>query len=263
MLYEWRMSVTRSKRAFVGCVVLITALAAANTARAAASFSARGYQACVAKIAVKADDALEDALYWRDHGGGLPAQHCAALAMLALNQPAQAALALDQIAHDPEAGAVASRADLLDQSGNAWLLAHQGANADAAFSAALRLTPRDPDVWTDRARARAMIRNWAGAESDLTAALTFVRTPQIYVLRAAARHALNRMKDARADIDWALALDPRDADALVERGSMKLIGGDKAGARADWLQVLVIAPNGPAGDEARRRIEDLEINPNR
>ena len=71
------------------------------------------------------------------------------------------------------------------------------------------------------------------------------------------------MKDARADIDAALVIEPRSADALVERGSLKLIAGDKAGARRDWLQVLLIAPNGPAGDEARRRIEDLEINPNR
>ena len=105
-----------------------------------------------------------------------------------------------------------------------------------------------------------MGRNWAGAESDLSAALVFAKRADTYVLRASARKALNRPKDARADIDAALAIDPRNADALVERGSFKLIAGDKAGARADWLQVLLIAPNGAAGDEARRRIQDLEFH---
>jgi tetratricopeptide (TPR) repeat protein len=257
------MSRVRSKRMSLRSIALVTALLAPVAAPAAELFTAPDYQACVAKIAVKPDDAFEDALYWRDHDGGLAAEHCAALALLAMNQPEQAALRLDTIAHDPEAGSAANRAELLDQSGNAWLLAQRGAQAEASFSAALRLAPRDPDVWADRGRARAMQRNWPGAESDLTVALTYEKRPETYVLRAGARRALNRMQGARADIDAALALNPRYADALVERGSLKLIAGDKAGARADWLQVLIIAPDGAAGDEARRRIEDLEIKPNR
>jgi tetratricopeptide (TPR) repeat protein len=277
------MSVVRSKHAFVvgvAAVALVSAAHAANTAHAAPSkpaipaalaatpgkpelFTAPDYKDCVAKIAQKPDDALEAAMYWRDHGGGLASEHCAALALLAMNLPAQAALRLDDMARDSDAGNAANRSALLDQAGNAWLLSRQAANAEASFSAALRLTPRDADVWADRGRARAMSRNWAGAERDLSGSLALDKRPDVYVLRAAARRALNRLKDARADIDAALALAPRYADALVERGSLKLIVGDKAGARADWLAVLTLAPDGPAGDEARRRIEDLEVNTSR
>jgi len=49
-------------------------------------------------------------------------------------------------------------------------------------------------------------------------------------------------------------------EALVERGSIKLEAGDTAGARADWLQVLVRAPDGPAADAVRTRIELLEVH---
>ena len=157
-----------------------TAILALVSARATAAIStAPEYRACVAKTATKPDDAFEDALVWRDMGGGAPAEHCAALALLAMNQPGQAALRLDRIARDPKAGTLAVRADLLDQSGNAWLLARQAANAEAAFSAALKLAPRSGAIWADRARARAMNRNWKAAESDLPVAWGYSRTAEI------------------------------------------------------------------------------------
>src|SRR5262249_33274948 len=143
ILYEWRMSVERSKQTCTLAAALVTALFAGTCARSAELFTAPDYKACVAKISAHPDDALESALYWRDHGGGLAAEHCAALAELALNQPGQAALRLDAMAKSPDAGSLANRAELLDQAGNAWLLAQQGANAEAVLSAALRMTPRD------------------------------------------------------------------------------------------------------------------------
>ena len=64
----------------------------------------------------------------------------------------------------------------------------------------------------------------------------------------------------KADIDAALALDPTFPDALVERGAMKMEAGDKAGARADFVQVLVRAPDSPAADSVRKHIEILEVH---
>ncbi len=258
------MSLVRSKHAFAGGVALMCVTAAAAGARAAEAFVSTQYRACVAKIAKTPDQAFEDALVWRGQNGGLAAEHCAALALLAMKQPAQAAQRFESIARNPSAGAAGVRAGLFGQAGNAWLLARRGREADAALTAALKLVPRNAEFFVDRARARAMVRNWTGADADLSAALGIASgRADIFLLRAAARRALNRMPDARRDIDSALFINPRYSEALVERGSMKLIGGDKQGARRDWLQVLLIAPNGPAGDEARRRIEDLEINPDR
>ncbi|HXJ03328.1 MAG TPA: hypothetical protein VNH44_19065, partial [Micropepsaceae bacterium] len=118
------------------------------------------YQACVAAVSMKADEAFEKALMWRDAGGGLAAEHCAALALIALDEPGEAASRLNALAERKDAGTAQERAALLAQSGNAWLLANQVENAEAAFSAALKLTPKDADLWTDRARARAARQDW-------------------------------------------------------------------------------------------------------
>jgi Flp pilus assembly protein TadD len=219
------------------------------------------YQACVAAVGIKADDAFEKALTWRDHGGGVAAEHCAALALIALDEPGEAASRLNALAQRSDAGTAQERAALLAQSGNAWLLASQFENAEAALSAALKLSPRDAQIWTDRARARAARQDWANAELDLNSALTYDKThPELYVLRASARQAQGNKAGYKADIDSALMLDPTFPDALVERGAMKMEAGDRAGARADFVQVLVRAPDSPAADSVRKRIEALEVH---
>lgn len=245
-------------------VVVVALLPLAGTPAWAAAetnlFLSGPYQACVQAIAKNPEDAFEMALAWRDRGGGALAERCAAQALISLDQPGEAASRLDALARRSDAGALKDRASLLSESGNAWLLASQPENAEAAFSAALKLTPRDSEIWVDRARARAARQNWPEAEKDLTNALTFDKTkPETYVLRAAARHAQNNIAGYRTDIQAALALDPRFPEALVERGSIKLAAGDKAGARADWIQVLAQAPESPAADAVRRRIELLEV----
>src|ERR1051326_3829767 len=223
--------------------------------------SADPYQACVTAVNAKADDAFEKALTWRDHGGGLPAEHCAALALIALDEPGEAASRLNALATRADAGSAGEKADLLAQSGNAWLLASQPENAEAAFSAALKLSDKDAELWTDRARARAARQDWPNAESDLSSALKYeTHKPEIYVLRASARQAQGNATGYKNDIASALAIDPTFPDALVERGIMKMDAGDKNGARQDFVQVLVRAPDSPAADTVRKRIEALEVH---
>lgn len=241
----------------------IAALAAFAPASAADNpfNSSTPYADCVAAIDKKADDAFENAMIWRDHGGGIAAEHCAALALIALDEPGEAASRLDQLAQRGDAGSTTERAALLSQAGNAWLLANQAENAETAFSAALKLTPGDPDIWIDRSRARAMRQDWANAEADLSKSLTLgAKKPEAYVLRASARVAQGDQLGYQSDIGAALSVDPTFPDALVERGIIKLKRGDKAGARADWLQVLLRAPDSAAGDAARLHIEQLEVH---
>jgi len=219
------------------------------------------YQACVAAVDKKADDAFELALTWRDHGGGVPAEHCAALALIALDEPGEAASRLNELAQRPDAGTEKERAAILTQAGNAWLLASQAENAENAFSAALKFAPRDAELWADRGRARAARQDWQNAENDLSAALAYDKThAEIYVLRASARHAQGKIAGYKADIDAALSLDPTFPEALMERGGMKMDAGDAVGARADFLQVLLRAPDSPAADIVRKRIEALEVH---
>jgi tetratricopeptide (TPR) repeat protein len=184
-----------------------------------------------------------------------------AMALLALGHPGEAAVRLDTLARQTESGAPEERADLMMQSGEAWLIARRGDLAEASFSAALMLTPRDAEVWAARARARAMEEKWEGSESDLDSAIVFENaTPEYYFLRSAARKALGKDADAIADINTALRLDPAYPDALAERGLMRFAAGDENGARADWIVVLNTAPDSAAADVARLGIERMEIH---
>ncbi len=252
----------RSVSFFVAGAIAVLAAAQARAAQTANPFgTSTPYESCVAAINKNAADAFEMALAWRTQGGGLPADHCAALALLALDEPGEAASRLNGLAQRSDAGSREERAALLSQSGNAWLLANQAENADTAFTAALKLTPADAELWTDRARARAARQDWANAEADLSRALSFAKVrPEIYVLRASARHAQGNTLGYKADIDAALAIDKTFPEALLERGGIKLEAGDKAGARADWLQVLLRAPDSAAADSVRNRIEALEVH---
>jgi pimeloyl-ACP methyl ester carboxylesterase/tetratricopeptide (TPR) repeat protein len=248
-------------------VLAVLLLAAASTAQAAAPAPFAGnptYTDCVAQSEKMPQEAFERARSWRDAGGGLPAQHCMALAMLGLGHPVEAAVQIDAVARKTEAGSLAQRAELLDQAGNTWLLAKQPHAAEDAFSEALKLSPQDSTLWADRARARALVTDWAGAEADLNAAIAFEqKDPELYVLRSSARRALGKVPEANADVQAALALNPDYPDALIERGVMKLAAGDRNGARADWIRVLAKSPQSTAAESARVHIENLDVNPDK
>lgn len=251
---------------FAALISILPGLTAGSSAVGAASAGPaampKSYDACVASIAKKADDAFESALYWRDHGGGAAADHCAALALIALNEPGEAATRLEALAREADAGTLANRAEIMDQSGNAWLLAGENDNAEAAFSAGLKLNPRNATLWLDRGRAKTAKVQWAAAEDDYNHALAFdAARADVYVARAEARTAQGNKGGARSDIDKALTLDPHSADALVGRGRMRWDSGDKKGARADWRDALLnAAPDSDAAQDARAEIEKAEIH---
>jgi tetratricopeptide (TPR) repeat protein len=182
---------------------------------------------------------------------------CSALALTDLKRYPDAASKLEAAAHE-NALTAGMRGELLDQAGNAWLLAGQAGKADAALSKALSFTPQNEDVLTDRARARGLRKDWSGAEADLSAVLSLDPSrADALVLRASARNAQGRRIDAFSDISQALEVDPGYPEAILERGSMKFEAGDVAGARADWLEVLSDAPGTNASDEAASRLRQL------
>jgi len=244
-------------------ILMLGAAAAAAAARSPlddpALPGATRYERCLALAASRPRAALEAAQGWR--GGGASAGHCEAVALAGLGRYSEAALKLDGLARDPAIADPAHRAELFDQAGNAWLLAHKPGPAQSSFSAGLRLRPGDPDLLADRARAKAMDRDWTGADSDLSAALARAPSrPDLLVLRASARRALHRAKDAMADVEKALRLQPGDAEALVERGVLKFDAGDKAGAEADWQKAIASAANSAAAQSAREHLSQLGLS---
>lgn len=220
---------------------------------------AQRYTACMALTKTRPTDAWEMALTWMGEGGGEPADHCGAVALIGLKQYKEAARRLEALAtgshNDPQI-----RAGMLAQAGQAWILDGDPGRAYADQTAALKLTPAQADLLIDRAESSALGRNWQDAVVDLDQAIGLApNRADVYVYRATAKRELNDLKGAGADIAQALALDPNAPDAWLEDGNVKRLAGDKTGAHKSWSQVLRLAPQSPAADSARANLEKLDL----
>ena len=237
-----------------GCVT-----ATAGTATAADADSRRQYDACMALARDNPEQGFDRAITWRGLGGGDAAEHCAAAALIGLGQYANAATRLEALAakskHIPQV-----KAGLLAHAAQAWLLGGKSQRAEGVLTAALKLTPDDAALLVDRAEAKAGQKNYQGAVDDLTEAIRRDnRRPDSFVFRATAYRFLDRLELADADVEKALVLEPGHVEGLLERGILRRLKGDDAGARQDWLQVLRLAPKSPAADAARANLEAMDV----
>ncbi|MFM8681993.1 MAG: tetratricopeptide repeat protein, partial [Alphaproteobacteria bacterium] len=149
---------------------------------------------------------------------------------------------------------------LLAQAARAWQAAAEPARALDAIGRAVGLRPDDAELRLDRAELLAEAGKLWEAVDDLDAVLD--RAPanaQALAMRAAARRRLEAPELARDDVARALAADPRLPEAWLESGILNRQAGRLDAARRDWLQVLVLDADGPAGDAARAQIEALEL----
>ncbi len=226
------------------------------------------YQRCLSEIEFNPNQAFDEALIWRDQGGGVPARHCAALALIALEEYAAAAERLEALADQTvtrSAAHASMRPAMLGQAGNAWLLADRPDRAYSALSAALALLPEAAparaDILIDRARALAAQAQWAAAEADLSASLSLAPDRvDGYIFRATARRFLERSDAAFEDIETALALDPARPEALLERGILHRLAGRDDTARRDWLKLLTLTEDGAAATAAQRNLEMMDVD---
>ncbi len=218
------------------------------------------YAACLKLLDHDAEAAFASALAWQDVGGGAPARHCAALALVRLGQPAEAATRLEALAADMAAQRPWLRAGVLAQAGQAWLTADEPERAHAAFTAALEITPEAPEIYVDRAQALAQAGAFWEAIDDLGRAIELAPgRAEPYAFRASAYRYIDKLELALDDAERALAIAPDDPIALLERGNIRRLSGDDAGARADWLHVISVAPGGHAADDARTNLERLDV----
>ena len=219
------------------------------------------YEWCIKLAKSKPDDGWEAALTWTGEGGGEPARHCAAVAPIGLKQYKEAGQRLEELARDSFADAVI-RAGMLEQAGQAWLMANDIDRAYADQTTALQLTPGVPDLLIDRAESLALSQNWKEAKADLDAALAKApNRADALVYRATAERFLGDLAAAANDIGRALTLDGTSEDAWLESGVIRRLRGDDAGARRDWQHVLELAPASPAAEAARTNIERLDVKP--
>lgn len=193
-------------------------------------FDAR-HDGCLTAIAADADLAYEDALIWKNDGGGRRAAHCVAMALFALGHKDEAAHRLEAMGADIGAGTPDMRADRYTESADFWLETGDATAAHRASAAALDLSPKHLGARLTRARAYAQMERWDYAEIDLTSALVY-HPGNIKALRyrADARRRQGKLDEALADIEQAMRSDMSVESALVRgeiREAMRLAGAIK------------------------------------
>jgi tetratricopeptide (TPR) repeat protein len=251
------------------CLLFIaTGAAAADPARSPArppagrkaEADAATYDRCL-KLA-KQDPAAAQTLAqtWHGRGGAHPADHCAAVALVGLKQYEEAATRLEALAQEMTRAPVSLRAEVLDQAGQAWLLAGDPVRAYAASGQAVSLQPNDPDLLVDRAEAAAAAGYFDKAVVDLDHVLkTEPGRVDALIYRASANRALGRLDPAMADVEKALAQVPNSVPGLLERGNLRRLKGDLEAARQDWERIGRLAPGSRADMAARANLEHLEL----
>ncbi|MCM0021696.1 MAG: hypothetical protein NBV67_17015 [Tagaea sp.] len=224
---------------------------------------ARGeYERCLARAEREPEAAYEDAMGWAQaRGGGEPAWHCAAIALYAQGRFRASAAAFTDLAERTRDRRPILRASLVSQAGHAWMIAGEPARALAAFDAAIGIAPEAPAYRLDRAEALgALGQDWEAIDELDRAVELDPRRGEVYALRAAAYRRVDALDLAAHDAERAVELAPRLADSWLERGIANRLKGDKQAARRDFRQVLLIDPDGEAGDIARANIERMELD---
>ncbi|RED51427.1 tetratricopeptide repeat protein [Aestuariispira insulae] len=219
------------------------------------------YKHCMQLTRINPEQAFEKALGWQDMGGGLPARHCAAVALISLEQYVQAAERLEVLAKDmPDDAPAGIVSDLLGQAGIAW---HQAEDLDKAFatlSAALKLSPNHPVLLTDRAAVLVDGGKMWEAVDDLNTAIeTNPYDTGALLFRGSAYRQLKSYDLALQDLNRVLELDSDNGEALFERGVVYRLTQKPDLARADWLKLIELHEGRPIADLARRNLEKLDL----
>lgn len=218
------------------------------------------YDACLNQARTEPQAAYEAALDWHKAGGGLPARHCAAVALLGLDAYEEAASRLEKLAGEVPDSRMDLRLGLIAQAAQGWMMSGRTERSAQLLSLVINIHPDDPQLRADRAVAWMSLGNYWAAIDDLDVALQRVpKDVELLLYRASAYRYLDVPDLARDDVTRALAVDPNAPGAWLERGILDQMAGDKAAARRDWIKVLELAPEGAAGDAARARLEALDV----
>jgi tetratricopeptide (TPR) repeat protein len=127
------------------------------------------------------------------------------------------------------------------------------ARALADYDMALKLDPGSYRLLLVRGMAHENLKeDHARAIADFSAALQIApNLPMISCLRGVSYRKANKLKEAIADLDRAIALDPQYGFAFDQRALVHAALGDKARSEQDRAQARAL-PVGPSPDASRR-----------
>ena len=224
------------------------------------SEEARRYRACLAMARDDPNAGYQEGLAWFQTGGGMPAGHCVALAMIGRGDHEGAAIRLEKIAEEIETFRLQLRSDILAQAAQAWTLAKRPTRAERVQTDAIALNPRDPELFVDRAISLMTQEHYEAAHRDLSMALKLAPDfTDALLFRATANRHLNDLDSAWDDLGRALELVPGLPAAILERGILHQLGGSLDSARLDWLAVIIAYPGTSEADVARARIQQMDV----
>jgi Tfp pilus assembly protein PilF len=238
--------------------IMILALAAGIFGPGAAA-RVETYDDCIALVATDPARAGIEALRWVEDGGGAPARHCQALALLAQGADRRAAELIIEIATDDRTLPDEVRSEMLIEAGEIYLGLGEIALGRAAATRALPLASEPRAALTLSARLKAEQGDWRGAADDLDGALARGEPDaELLVLRASARLHLGELVAARGDLIWASEIAPDLASAWLERGTLEAASDAKDAARAAWLKAIELDRDGIIAEAARLRLQRME-----
>lgn len=243
--------------ALTGFALLAVATAAAQQPQRPLDHKAE-YEACM-QLARQDPNAAEDsARTWLDLGGGEPAKHCVAVALIGQQRFAEAAEMLENLAANMNEPSPRLQSEMMAQAGQAWMLANDSRRAIAAQSKGLEYTPENIELLIDRSITYATREEYWEAVDDLDRAYAMDRQrTDILVLRASAYRRLDAIELALDDLNRALEIDPGYPEGLLERGIVYRMMGENAKAREDWSKILNSVPGTPAAEIAKRNLDIL------
>ena len=180
------------------------------------------YAACLSKVKTDAEAAMEDALVWSSQGGLHRAEHCLALAHIAMGKHRLGALRLEELAGQTERRPPEMRAELWVQAGDAWFLDRAWNEAARVFTYAIHARPGLTDAYRGRARVALEQDRPEDALQDLAiAARLNDRERYTYELMARAEIIRQDFSAALDAVEKALALEPDHLETLVLRGEIR------------------------------------------
>lgn len=218
------------------------------------------YRACLNMAASNPKSAFDEAIKWEGLGGGHPARYCALAALMGLGHYGEAAQGFEALADAVHAGPK-FKARLLSRSSEAWLLLNQLDMAMDVADTAVRMAPTESEPLIIRARIMAARGAYWEATDDLGRAIAInPNNADALAFRASAWRQLEVLELAQEDATRALKINPKHPSALLELGNIMRILGDNAGARKNWLTVIMAWPNSKAANAARTNIEMMDVS---
>lgn len=237
------------------------------------------YTACLEKAQHAPDRAINEALVWLSEGDNdMRARHCEAVGLFYLGEYGEAAIRLQNLAADIEAGKGLPAkesgraepeptmiADIYAQSANAWLLAGELVRAETTIESALALTrpasSLELELRFDRARIVAGSGDYKMALEDLSYILKYDSgRKDILVFVASAARSIKQYDRAKEAIEAYLEVYPRDPAGYLEQANLHDAMGNRGIARKNWLKVLQLEETGINADAARANLERIDAN---